>query len=213
MAAVRKPRKPSALRDPRTRAIAAMLRVAHDQGWQRATLAAIAAEAGLGLDELQSLFASRAAMVAAFLADVDRDMLQRAGTADGDSARDRLFAVVMARLDALKPHRGAALAILRGALLDPVTGVALACALRRSLAWMLAAAGMPHGGVEGELRLQCLGAIYASTLWAWARDESEDLAATMAHLDRQLRRAQRVFEWLRSVAAIRAKTSRKPARA
>jgi ubiquinone biosynthesis protein COQ9 len=78
---------------------------------------------------------------------------------------------------------------------------------------MLAAAGMPHGGVEGELRLQCLGAIYASTLWAWARDESEDLAATMAHLDRQLRRAQRVFEWLRSVAAIRAKTSRKPARA
>ncbi len=223
MAALRKSRKPAASprkgaaalpRDPRTRAIAALLRVAHNVGWQRTTLDAIATDAELGLDELQAMFASRAAMVAGFMADIDHEMLARAGTSDSnDSVRDRLFGVVMARLDVLKAHRGAVVAILRGAMLDPVTAVTLACASRRSLSWMLAAAGIGHAGIDGEVKMQGLSALYASVLWVWSRDESEDMAATMAHLDRQLRRAESLVQVLQRSVKVRGKPSRNPARA
>ncbi len=215
MAAPRKSHKVTAIpRDPRTRAVAALLRVAHDVGWQRTTLDAIAAEAELGLDELQTMFASRAAMVAAFMGDIDHEMLARAGTSDSDdSVRDRLFGVVMARLDALKPHRGAVVAILRGAMLDPVTVATLACAARRSLSWMLAAASIGHAGIDGEVKMQGLSALYASVLWVWSRDESEDMAATMAHLDRLLRRAESLLQMLQRSVKVRVKPSRSPARA
>lgn len=213
MATSRKSRKAAALpRDPRSAAIAAMLRVAHNVGWKGATLAAIASEAEIPLDELQAMFTSRAAMVAALMGDIDHEMLARVGSTDSDdSVRDRLFGVVMARLDALKLHRGAVVSILRGAVLDPVTAVTLACASRRSLSWMLAAAGIGHTGIDGEVKMQGLSALYASVLWVWMRDESEDMAATMAHLDRQLRRAESLVQVLRR--SVRAKPSRKPARA
>jgi hypothetical protein len=43
------------------------------------------------------------------------------------------------------------------------------------------------------LRLATLGACYIATLYAWFEDDSADLAKTMATLDRQLNRSQRVL--------------------
>jgi len=191
-----------------------MVRLANDVGWGAVTLDAIAAEAEIGLDKLQAMFPSRAAIVAGFMADVDHDMLGRLDSGESHYAvRDRLFAVLMARLDALRPHRDAVVAMLRGALGDPVTACALATTSRRSLSWMLAAAGTAHTGIDGELKMQGLGALYASTLWVWARDTSEDMSATMAHVDRQLRRAESIFQFLQRSVRVPRRSTRKPARA
>jgi hypothetical protein len=45
--------------------------------------------------------------------------------------------------------------------------------------------------------LQGLGAVWLSALRAWEKNESEDLSATMAALDRALDQADRVARWFR----------------
>ena len=46
--------------------------------------------------------------------------------------------------------------------------------------------------VELSLRAKGLTAIYASAMVVWLRDDSPDLGPTMAHLDKSLRRAERL---------------------
>jgi hypothetical protein len=57
------------------------------------------------------------------------------------------------------------------------------------MVWMLAAAKIPSAGLSGLARAKVLGAVYASVMPTFLRDEGEDLAKTMAALDKALRRA------------------------
>nr|MBC8158924.1 TetR family transcriptional regulator [Alphaproteobacteria bacterium] len=61
----------------------------------------------------------------------------------------------------------------------------LPCFLR-SMAWMLEAAGLPSGGISGAARAAGLGALYANAVRVWLRDDTPDMAKTMAALDRGL---------------------------
>src|SRR5690606_26640141 len=101
-----------------------------------------------------------------------------------------LFEAIMARLDALAPHKAAVRVLMRELPADPA---ALMCflygGLRRGIDWTLAAAELDSPGLAGILRRKVLGAIYLDTLRVWLRDESADMETTMAHLDKRLRQA------------------------
>ena len=58
------------------------------------------------------------------------------------------------------------------------------------MAAMLEAARLSTSGCRGRLRVKGLMAIYLATLRVWLRDETNDLAKTMAALDGQLRRVE-----------------------
>jgi hypothetical protein len=73
------------------------------------------------------------------------------------------------------------------------------------MAVLLEAAGISTEGVGGLVRIKGLGAVYLATLRRWLGDESEDKAATMAALDRMLRRGE---GWL---AMLRCGPRRRPA--
>ena len=190
------PRKSAGARKARVgtaeeRIVDAALACAARGGWLRLSLSAVAAEAGLTLAQVHAVAPSKNAILRAFLRRADAGMLAAApGPAGAGSRRDRLFAVMMARFDVLGADRAAVLAILRAACLDPGTACVLLAARRRTLVWMLEAAGISSAGPRGEARTHGLGLIGATAVAVWARDNSPDLAATMAHLDRQLRRAE-----------------------
>ena len=112
------------------------------------------------------------------------------------SVRDRLFDLLMRRLDAFQQHRAGVVAVLRSLPSDPATAIMLTCATRRSMRWMLDAAGVPTGGLGGELRLRGLIGVWLWAVRAWEKDESEDLSATMAALDTALGRAEQAAKWL-----------------
>ena len=78
----------------------------------------------------------------------------------------------MRRIDALQAHRAGVLALLRALPAEPPTALLLACATRRSMRWMLEAAGIPTRGVRGELRVKGLLAVWLWTIRAW-RDRRE----------------------------------------
>jgi ubiquinone biosynthesis protein COQ9 len=54
------------------------------------------------------------------------------------------------------------------------------------------------------LRLKGLSAIYLSAIRVWLRDDSEDMAKTMAHLDKQLARVDNLVGRLKSYRPRRA---------
>lgn len=175
---------------PRDRILDAALALAEREGWRKASLGAIAHEAGVPLHEFYGEFRSRAAILGALMARTDAAVL--AGTAAGsdDSGRDRLFDVLMRRFDAMKPHRSALKAIARDLGTDPPTALCSAPAFLRSMAWMLEAAGLSSAGMRGRFRVRTLGALYLCVMRVFVDDDSKDLAKTMAALDRRLSQAE-----------------------
>jgi len=81
--------------------------------------------------------------------------------------------------------------------LRPGLTLMLGAATAGSMAWLLEAAGIPAGGVRGNLRVQGLTAAWLYVMRAWQSDESEDLGGTMAALDRALDRAVQAEGWIR----------------
>lgn len=175
--------------DARTRIIDAALVLAAGGNWRRVRLAEIAAEAGVTLAELRANFGTKWAIVGGFQRRID-DAVLAAGVAEGSSARDRLFDVLMRRFDALEPHRDAVNAILRDGLADPSAALCLGPRLLCSMAWMLETAGLSSAGPVGAVRIEGLTLVYLSALRVWLTDDSADLAKTMAALDKGLRRAE-----------------------
>lgn len=172
--------------------VAVMLDLVAEQGWRAVTLGRIAQASGLPLSALYGQYASKTDLLAAYARRIDLAMLAALGEpgpapADAAAVKDRLFEAVMARLDALAPHKTAIRVMMRELPGDPV---ALACflnrGLRQGLDWMLAAAELDAGGLSGAVRRKLLGAIYLDTLRVWLKDDGADMAATMAHLDKRL---------------------------
>jgi AcrR family transcriptional regulator len=175
------------------RALDAFLRLIADKGFAHVALREVAETAGLGVAELYQLYPDKVALASAFMAKIDAEVL--AGTTrqsdPEETARDRLFDVLMRRYDALRPHRAALGAIRRAATRDPVLAVELGPALRRSMAAMLAAASLSSEGLSGALRQNGLLAIHYAVSRVFDRDETTDLSKTMAALDGRLKMVER----------------------
>jgi AcrR family transcriptional regulator len=172
--------------DAADRMLDTALALAAQRDWSGIGLAEIAKEAGLSLAEGYAACRSKLDIMAALSRRIDQAAL--AAPDPEGMPRERLFDVLMRRFDALQPHRQALRSILRGSVGDP--GALLAWpSLLRSMAWMLEAAGLGGTGWRGALRAHLLAGLYLSVLRVFLGDDSPDLAATMAALDRRLRAA------------------------
>lgn len=171
--------------------IAAAFGLAAETGWARISLAEVAEAAGRPISEVHARFPSKQAILDVFARRIDREVLNTVDReAPEGGVRDRLFDVLMRRLDALEPYRDGLKAISRASACDPLALVCGACQLRRSMAAMLEAAGVSASGLSGILRVKGLAAVYLATLRTWLRDDGADKARTMAALDQGLRRAE-----------------------
>ena len=109
------------------------------------------------------------------------------GPADpADSARDRLFDLLMRRFDALQAHRGGLTAIAGEMRRDPAGALTHLPQLERSMRWTLEAAGLQSDGLLGIARIRVLALLYLSVLRVWLRDDTPDMARTMKALDGRL---------------------------
>ncbi len=174
-------------------ALDAFIKLVAEKGFAGVALREVAEAAGLSFAELYRIYPDKVALVAAFLAKIDAEVL--AGTParsdPEETARDRLFDVMMRRYDAMRPYREALAAIRHASLRDPMLALAIGPALRRSMAAMLEAASVPSEGLTGALRQNGLLAIHAAVSRVYDRDETTDLSKTMAALDSRLKTAER----------------------
>jgi AcrR family transcriptional regulator len=199
---------------PRERIIAAFMSLLAEKSIERIDLTDIAKRSEVPLVELRAEFGSTLAILAAHTKEIDRAVL-RGG--DGDMAqeppRERLFDVLMRRIEALAPHREAMRSLVRSAARNPPLALALNSLAVQSQQWMLAAADISASGPKGMLRAQGLALLYASVLRTWLDDTDPGLARTMAALDGALARGQRwsgLLEDLVSVPARLCPSRRRP---
>lgn len=174
--------------------IAALFEQAALRGWPDATIASAARDAGLPLERVRARFPGKGAALLRFGLLADQAALG-SGTPD-ETPRERLFDMVMRRFDALQHHRDGVLALLRTLPREPGTGALLYAATLRSMRWLLDAAGVPTGGLAGQLRTHGLLAIWLRGLRTWQDDESQELSTTMAAVDKGLDQAMRAEGWL-----------------
>ncbi len=175
----------------------ALLALAESEGWRGLTVAAIARRADVPLADLHPRYGSRLAILAAFMRRIDREVVASDfAFAPEDTARDRLFEVIMRRFDALRPHREALRRIRAGLAFDPLGVVATMPAFGCSMAWMLEAAEIASDGAAGCVKITGLAGVWAKTFRVWLDDDTADMARTMAALDRNLGRAGRFAELL-----------------
>lgn len=179
---------------------AAFARIATD-GWRRLSLAAVADEAQLPILRVYRSFTSKRAILRAFFRRLDEAALADPPAPEqGERPRDRLFDLLMRRLDAARPFKPA-LSVLRRELPgDPPTALLTGALMLRSMRWMLEAADIRTGGWRGAAVVKLTAAAYLAVLRVWERDDSADLGTTMATLDARLRRIER---WLSPSARAR----------
>jgi len=187
----------------RDKAIDALMELLAEHSFEQIGLAEVAGRAGIKLSQLRTEFASTLAILAAHIKDIDQTVL--AG-GDGDMAeepaRERLFDVLMRRLEALAPYKEAVHSLMRSARRNPGLALALNAMAVRSQQWMLEAAGIGASGPRGALRAQGAALMFARVLSVWIDDEEEGLDRTMASLDRGLASAERWDGFVGDLCAI-----------
>src|SRR6185436_3003737 len=187
------PRKTAALPPPtgtdRDKIVAAFMALLAEKRFEEIGFGEIAARSGLTLANCRAEFASTLAVYAAHLKDLDRKVLASAG---GDMAeeppRERLFDVLMRRIETMAPYREATRSLLKSVACNPGLALALNGLAVRSQHWMLTAADIDAAGPRGAIRAQGLAALFAQVLRTWVDDDN---ARTMAALDKALARGQR----------------------
>jgi AcrR family transcriptional regulator len=187
----------------RDKAVDALMALLAEHPFEDIGLAEVAGRAGLKLSQLRAEFGSTLAIVGAHIKDIDRAVLAGGG---GDMAeepeRERLFDVLMRRLEALSPYKEAVRSLLRSARRNPGLTLALNAMAVRSQQWMLEAAGIGASGAKGALRAQGAALMFARVLSVWFDDDEPGLDRTMAALGRGLASAERWAGFLDDLCAL-----------
>lgn len=180
--------------DSRRAVVDALFRLAARRRWDEIELTDIAREAGLTLAEMRPLFPSKMAILGGLNRIVDEAVL--AGMSDdlaGEPARERMFDLVMRRLDALTPYKEGLRRVMPALRRDPLALAALNRAAMNSWRYMLASAGIPTEDGLGHVRVQGAVLLMARVGDTWLDDDEPELSRTMAKLDRELKAAGRVL--------------------
>jgi len=195
--------KPAPSGTPRERIIAAFMDLLAEQPIERIGLAEIAERAGVTLAELRREFGSPLAVLAAHVKELDRQVLAEIDPDMAEeSPRERLFDVLMRRLELLGDRKDAVRSLLRSARRDPPLALALNAMTVRSQQWMLTAAGIGASGPKGMVRAQGLALLFANVLRIWVEDDEAGQPRTLAALDRELSTGQRLAGLLDDLCRI-----------
>lgn len=197
----------------RDKAVDALVTLLAEHPIEEIGLAEVAGRAGLKLSQLRAEFGSVLSIYAAHIKDIDR-MVLAGGDADmaEEPPRERLFDVLMRRVEALSPYKEAVRSVMHSARRNPGLAFALNAMAVRSQTWMLEAAGIGVHGPRGALRAQGAALLFARVLSVWMDDEEEGHDRTMAALDRGLASAERWDGFIGDLCAIPACVMRGPRR-
>jgi ubiquinone biosynthesis protein COQ9 len=172
---------------------AALLHVPFD-GWSRRSLMAAARDLGVEPALARRLFPRGGDDLLAHLDRwADRRMLERIDqpALRAMRVRDRIAALVRARLEALGPHREA---MRRATAARMLPGNAFtACQnLWRSADLIWASAGDQADDYSYYTKRSLLAAVWTSTFFFWLDDQSENFEATSAFLERRIENVMRI---------------------
>jgi AcrR family transcriptional regulator len=169
------------------------IRLIAEHGWQGFSFADLARQATVPLAVVYAELPNRAAILSALGRRLDAEMLGiDMAELDGMTPRERVFELVMRRLDAMAPYKEGLRTIAHEAARDPMLLGVACCTVARLGRRLVDAAGTEESRVLTALARHAVGAIYARAFNVWLDDDTPDMARTLAELDRRLQQAEEV---------------------
>jgi AcrR family transcriptional regulator len=179
--------------DSRGKIVDALMELASEHRFEDISIRDICKAAGVSLADFREAFPSKGAVLAGFSRRIDRVVLSQDSEELADeSPRERLFDVLMRRLEAMAPYREGLREASAWLRRDPSSAFAINQVVMNSMRFMLEAAGIEvDSGAAGAIKLQGLGFAWARIVSVWLEDDDPGLSKTMAELDRELTRGER----------------------
>jgi AcrR family transcriptional regulator len=182
---------------PEDKLVTAALAAIEEQGWAALSLTAMARKAKIPPQTMYEMCPDKRALLSLMAKRTDIALLERADEPDkGSPARDRAFDAILNWFEGLAPMRPALRIIHNESVGNLGEIIDLIPATMRSAQWIADCAALPSTGWEGFFVTRAIGLLLAETLGVWLND-GDDLAKTMAHVDRRMRTME---EW---VSALR----------
>lgn len=163
--------------------------LAERKPWHEITMAAIAQQSGLSIAAImRNVASSKAAILRDFSRDIDGAMLLvfEKYPPEGE-AHDRLFDVIIKRLEIMQPYRPVIGSVLKRRIGDPGEAAVMLQSVAITVGWIAAAAKVEEEPAWQSLGRVGLGRAYIKAVTAWVGDDDPGLSRTMAALDRALR--------------------------
>jgi AcrR family transcriptional regulator len=185
---------------PRGRIVEALMALAAERPFDEITITEIATRAAVSLADFRDLFPSKGAALAGFSKQIDRIVLEGGGDdIAADDVKERLFDVLMRRLDAMTPYKEGLRGVSDWLRREPLAALAINGVVVNSMRFMLEAAGIESEGAVGAVKLQGLVFAWTRILGVWLADDEEGASKTMAAIDRELSRGERMVTRMESV--------------
>jgi AcrR family transcriptional regulator len=189
--------------DTRSKIVDALMELAAERRFEDISVRDISKVAGVSLADFRDAFPSKGAVLAGFTRRIDRIVLaQDDGELSEENSRERLFDVLMRRLEAMAPYREGLREVIAWLRREPAAALAMNQVAMSSMRFMLEAAGIEAEGASGAIKLQGLAFAWARVLQVWLDDDEPTLSKTMAELDRVLTRGERAVAGLERVSAL-----------
>lgn len=189
--------------DTRGKIVDALMTLAAERRFEDISITDISKAAGVTLADFRDAFPSKGAVLAGFSRRIDRAVLEQdTGELADESPRERLFDVLMKRLEAMAPYRDGVREAAAWVRRTPAAALAMNQVAMSSMRFMLEAAGVEAEGAAGALKLQGLTLAWARVLQVWLDDDEPGLSRTMAELDRVLTRGERAAAGVDRLSAL-----------
>lgn len=181
-------------REAARQVLAKAMEMATEQGWYDLSLAELAEDCGLAVNDLRQLFPDTNAIADAWFASALEDMLAPLPEDHKDwTVRKRLELILWRWLEALAPYHGVTVEMLKAKLHLPHIHhwAPMPFDLSRLVQLWRDAAGLRSGGRRRQIEEISLTAIFLATLADWCRDSSSGQTWARQRLGRRLDRAER----------------------
>jgi AcrR family transcriptional regulator len=189
--------------DLRGKIVDALMDLAAERRFEDISVRDICKTASVTLADFRDAFPSKGAVLAGFSRRIDRAVLAQHGEELADeSPRERLFDVLMRRLEAMAPYRQGVREAAAWLRREPAAALAMNQVVMSSMRFMLEAAGIEAEGATGLVKLQGLALAWARVLHVWLNDDEPELSKTMAELDRVLTRGERAAAGVDRLSAL-----------
>ncbi|MGA8446728.1 MAG: TetR/AcrR family transcriptional regulator, partial [Roseiarcus sp.] len=187
-----KPKSEAKPADARGKIVDALMELAAERRFEDISVRDICKTAGVSLADFREAFPSKGAVLAGFTRRIDRAVLAEHGEELADETpRERLFDILMRRLEAMAPYREGVREAAAWLRRKPAAALVMNQVVMSSMRFMLEAAGIEAEGPAGVIKLQGLALAWARIIHVWLDDDDPALSKTMAELDRVLTRGER----------------------
>jgi len=189
--------------DARGKIVDALMELAAERRFEDISVRDICKTAGVSLADFRDAFPSKGAVLAGFSRRIDRAVLAEHGEELADeSPRERLFDILMRRLEAMAPYREGVREAAAWLRREPAAALAMNQVVLSSMRFMLEAAGIEAHGAAGAIKLQGLALAWARMIQVWLDDDDPALSKTMAELDRVLTRGEQAAAGVDRLSAL-----------